>query len=335
MALGDTTIDPQLLDTLLRARGGAAMARIAEKFSWTSTRLMDELDRLRAAGCEIEVNPAGHVRFERSGLGAWADYIRWSCAGRGTVEVYGRTTSTQDVARRLIADHGSNADGALIAADVQTAGRGRMGRHWLAPPGTAALFSRVWVAEPRDSLFTTDRLLFATAVAVSDALEAVGGANGPEVRIRWPNDILIEGLKVAGILVESISLPPTDRGGAVSAAVIGVGVNVGLTPREVSDHMPEIDQVTSLAMCGVHADRLLVLARIVQHMDHALTTESTATLLDRWRRRSTVLDRRVALIHDGRTLHGRVVDLDPRDGLILRTDDGVAVHLPAESSRII
>ncbi len=328
-------IDPQLLDALLRARGPVSTARLRKDLTRSTSQLNQEFDRLRAAGCRVEIDPAGHARLTASGLGAWVDYLKWRGPGRGGVEVYQRTSSTQDAARRLIAARGGDAHAALVAADEQTAGRGRLGRHWVAPPGTAALFSVVWIVDSLRGNLTTDRLLFAVAVAVCEAIEAVGGPHVPDLRIRWPNDVLIEGCKVAGILVESSSLTSDDRANGSLAAIIGIGVNVGLTQQHIRDHMSELDDITSLAMCGVTADRLLVIAEIIEHMDRAMQEQDTATLLDRWRRRSTVLDRCVSIVHDGQTVRGQVVDLDPHEGLIVRTDEGQLRHFSAQTSTIV
>lgn len=327
----DSSIDPRLLDLLLRARSPVPIARLCKCGNLSNARLSDELERLRDAGCRVEVDPTGHARLLHSGLGVWVDYLRWRGAGRSTVEVYRRTTSTQDVARRLIADHRRGAHGALVVADEQTAGRGRMGRHWRAPPGAAALLSYVWMTNTGREGVTTDRLLFAVAVAVCEALDAVSDSNLRDVRIRWPNDVLIEGRKVAGILVESLSIGVNDS----SAAVIGIGVNVGLTQEQTRDRMADLTDITSLAMCGIGADRLLVVAEIVSHMERALNESDAATLLERWRRRSTVIDRHVTIAHNGKTTRGQVIDLHPHEGLIVRTNEGQLVHFPAETSTIM
>ena len=114
------------------------------------------------------------------------------------------TTSTNDRARALAAAGAPH--GTLVTAAAQTAGRGRQGRTWSAPPGRALLLSLV--------LRSPDRMLpLAAAVAVADAA-------GPDAAIKWPNDVLLDGRKVAGILAEA---RPQD-----GWAVLGIGLNVAV-----------------------------------------------------------------------------------------------------------
>jgi BirA family transcriptional regulator, biotin operon repressor / biotin---[acetyl-CoA-carboxylase] ligase len=332
--LGAPVIDTALLRVLLEADGylpaHALMARLGTDRPGV---LHLEMDRLRAAGCELDENPQQGVSLLRAGLGCWADYLRATGDRRRLIEVYRRTTSTQDAARRLIKDRGADADGALVIADDQTAGRGRLGRRWVAPAGSALTFSRICrTAAPQDAQ-AVNRLTFATCVGVARALDHWLTPLNLRAEIKWPNDVLVAGKKIAGILVEVVH-----AGEAGHLAIIGVGLNVGLTPEQLPqdpDDPALRDRVTSLAMLQAGADRLTVLERTARAMDHALDRTDPQALLEHWRTRSTLIGRHVRLGCDGTDYDGEVVDLDPNLGLILRTSTGSLVHLPAATTTVL
>lgn len=248
----------------------------------------------------------------------WADAIEARAAGR-VVQVYRETSSTQDQARALIASRPSGADGALIVAAHQTAGRGRLGRKWHSPAGTALTFSMIY----RVDHATLDRVTFAASVALAEALDKVMIDTAYVTAIKWPNDIYIEGRKIAGILVEVVD----------GFAIVGLGINVHLR----QDQLPEpiAGRATSLAMCGVSADRLAVLLSILERMDNSLGERSEPSLLEGWRTKCKMFEHDVRLKHDGQIIEGRVIDLDPLRGLKVLTGRGDVVHLPAATTTVL
>ena len=88
-------------------------------------------------------------------------------------------------------------------------------------------------------------------------------------------------------------------------------------------------------MCGRRVDRLAMLAAAVAQMDFALQDESTDSLVEQWRARSAVLDKQVTLKTNGQTMRGHVMDIDPHDGLIVRSEDGHVVHLPGATTTLL
>jgi len=326
-------IDARLLDRLLESDAAVSAYALSLELGLSNKQLQRELDRLAAAGCELDRRPHEGVRLARCGLGVWVDYLRWKMPGSGQriVEVYSQTGSTQDAARRLAEHHGQSADGAVVLADHQTAGRGRLGRRWHAPAGTCVLMSRVCCGKADHTHLSADRLVFATSVALAEALEAMAGSASVKVMIRWPNDLLVDDRKIGGILVEAFRLGPK-----LMAAVVGVGINVTLRPDMMPDDEPGLAQtVTSLAMHGCELPRVAVAARCIAAIDHAVREDDVAAMLDSWRARSVLLGRRVRLRHDERQIVGDVVDLDPRDGLIVRMEGGELVHLPADRTTLV
>jgi BirA family transcriptional regulator, biotin operon repressor / biotin---[acetyl-CoA-carboxylase] ligase len=218
-------------------------------------------------------------------------------SGLGTPRLHLReTTSTNDRARALAAAGAPH--GTLVTAAAQTAGRGRQGRSWSAPPGRALLMSLV-LRDPR-------RLLpLAAAVAVADAA-------GPAASIKWPNDVLIDGRKVAGILAEG---RPQE-----GWAVLGVGLNVAVRP---GDLPPELRD-TAATLGREPADVDAVLADVLDGLERALVLDDEA-LLDAWRARDALRGREIAWSR-GR---GRAAGIDGGGRLVVELDGGGRTALEA------
>jgi BirA family transcriptional regulator, biotin operon repressor / biotin---[acetyl-CoA-carboxylase] ligase len=183
----------------------------------------------------------------------------------GSPRVHHRLTDSTNERAKLLAAAGA-PHGTLVTADEQTAGRGRQGRVWTAPPRSAVLMSVVL----RE---LDERLPLTAAVAVADALPL-------EATIKWPNDVWIDGRKVAGILVEG---RPQE-----GWAVVGVGVNVGTLdfPAELAG------SATSLRLAGLDGDTESVLADVLRSLDHWLGAPPEA-VLHAWRSRDGLKGERV------------------------------------------
>jgi BirA family transcriptional regulator, biotin operon repressor / biotin---[acetyl-CoA-carboxylase] ligase len=206
------------------------------------------------------------------------------------------TTSTNDRARALAAAGAPH--GTLVTAGAQTAGRGRQGRTWSAPPGRALLMSLV--------LRAPDRMLpLAAAVAVAEAA-------GPGAGIKWPNDVLVDGRKVAGILAEG---RPHE-----GWAVLGIGVNVAL---RIDELPPELhDTAGTLGLSP--ADLEPTLARLLAALERALALEASA-LLEAYRARDALRGREVTW-SGGR---GTAAGIDGAGRLVVALADGGRTALSA------
>ena len=190
-------------------------------------------------------------------------------------------------------------DGTSIFAEEQSKGRGRFGRTWAAAPGQALLCSMVL----RPSI-DADRVPLVTALGALAAADVVG----PAARIRFPNDVMLEGLKIAGVLVEArfVSSRP-------EVFVVGVGLNV-------SGH-PEGMGATSLGAGASRAEAARLLLEAADEWYHRLGG-NLKEWRKAWRERSFILGKRVRVKQDGRTFSGTVEDVDPIDGLVVRLDTG-------------
>lgn len=173
---------------------------------------------------------AGLTHWEGEPLRVWSEL--WGLPG---LEAYRRISSTSDRVRALAA--GGAPSLTAVLAEEQTAGRGRSGRRWTAPPGSSVLVSFLLRAVPATD---RERVPLVAGLAVARAVEAVVPEAG--ARIKWPNDVLVEGRKVAGILCES------GHPGAPGAVVVGVGINVRQGPE---DFPPELGPgATSLELAA-------------------------------------------------------------------------------------
>ncbi len=221
------------------------------------------------------------------------------------VVVVRETTSTQDAARRLDA-----APGTVLIACRQTGGRGRLGRVWAdtADEGIAASFVCA-AAAPQ-------RLAVTCAVAAARAAESLLGR---PVGIKWPNDIVADGRKLAGILIEQSG----------NRAVIGIGMNVLQTRWS-----PELaDRAVSLAQLGAPCDRLVVAAALLRTMSETLPWGDDR-VGEEFARRDVLVETRAAFRCDRRTITGTVVKVDPMRGLLVRSDRE-EIYLPAATTAVV
>jgi len=224
------------------------------------------------------------------------------------------TTSTMDVAKE--ATRKGAAEGTIVLADEQTAGRGRLGRRWLSPPGVSVLLSMI--LEP--NLAQLSRLNMVVAMATARSIEKVTGLRPV---IKWPNDIIIEGKNVSGALIES-----DVQGDEVRSVVVGIGVNVNLEP----SLFPDITATaTSLrAVLGKEVSRLEVLRALLVEFDrYYRALRRGEPVFDEWRRRLITLGQEVRVRMGDVVEEGYAEGVDEEGRLILQRDDGSLVHIVA------
>jgi BirA family transcriptional regulator, biotin operon repressor / biotin---[acetyl-CoA-carboxylase] ligase len=224
------------------------------------------------------------------------------------VEVHDALASTQERARELA--RAGTPHGTLVVAGVQTGGRGRLGRHWGSPEG--GLWMSM-VLRPGLAAGLASRLTQTAAVGVAGALWEIG----VEARIKWPNDLLVGGKKICGILAESGVGP----GGRLDYAVLGVGMNANLDPLDLGVMDREITTIRS--ELGRDVDLLLLIRVILSNLDAVLgRIEDFGTVLDEWRNLNCTLGEQVRVQRLGETIEGRAVDLTREGALLLATPRG-------------
>ena len=333
----EPAIDVALLMLLLEASGPMRAVDLARQLNGTRDAIVQALDDLQRAGVCFEGSADAGLVLVEAGLNVWLDYLQLRFGYSRPMQVYRATRSTQDVCRQLVQTRGRSAHGGVVAADEQSAGRGRLGRRWQAPAGTAVMFSLVHcMNDKRNSASTNanegtvERVTFATSVALATALERWLRPAGANVMIRWPNDLYVQDEKLGGILVETMQI------GTMRAAIIGVGLNVALVGDSLDAARRDCGAaITSVQACGGRAPRLAILGDAIASLDAHLTDHTRDEMLQRWRSRSTLLGQYVTLQCAGRPISGTVVDLDPDAGLIVRTDHGALTHLPAANTTLV
>ena len=232
----------------------------------------------------------------------------------GTLVHLRRTGSTNDAAREA-ARRGAVA-GTVFIAEEQEAGRGRQGRTWVSAPGLSLTLSALVRTEPE----SFPLLPLVTAVAVCEACEAVAPV---ACRIKWPNDVWIDGRKAAGILIEA---RPQE-----GWAVIGIGLNVGATAADLGADLR--DTATSLRIAsGESVPREAVLcalfARLAERLA-GLESGQAPELLDRYRERDVLTGRDIEWTAAGESHAGRVQGIDERGNLVVVAAGGELVTLEA------
>ncbi|HEV2071400.1 MAG TPA: biotin--[acetyl-CoA-carboxylase] ligase [Acidimicrobiales bacterium] len=217
-------------------------------------------------------------------------------------------------------------EGVVVVTDFQRSGRGRRGRTWMAPPGSALLASVLF----RPALAPGAAHLVTMAAALA-AADACGDVAGVQPGLKWPNDLVVEraGMtaKLAGLLAESMV-----EGDRLEAVVVGMGCNLRAAPAGAV-HLEDL--------AGRPVDRDELLAAWLVHLDERYPTPSEAgALLDDYRRRCTTLSRTVRVELEGAIFEGRAVDVTEDGHLLVNTVGGTrdvaagdVVHLrPAEAT---
>ncbi len=230
------------------------------------------------------------------------------------VIVLATISSTNDIAAEYLSD--SRNDGLVILAEEQISGRGRGGNKWYGGKGQSVLCSIVLTDESSNA----ELLSLTAAVAVAEAI-------GETARIKWPNDIILNGRKVAGILLES---KQTEYG---RAYILGIGINCHQKdfPDELNSAATSIDRET-----GKTYDRILLTKRLLSSIEYWIHSSHTKPekVVNEWKRLSLLLGQRITVTHDGREFSGNCVGIDPNAGLILQLDSGTLGFFPANQTTI-
>lgn len=202
------------------------------------------------------------------------------------------------------------AEGTVIVAEQQTAGKGRLGRIWQANPNENLMFSVV--LRPMLTQEAINLLPLYVAVAVADAIER---ATGIKVECKWPNDLLINGRKVAGILIEG-----SVKQNSVEYVVIGIGINVNQTqfPAELEP------RATSLRLhANKEIDRIRLFREVLQAMEKTYQQAAPTgfqSVVPQWISHTSMINKTISISQHGDVISGVVKGLSPEGGLVLQTN---------------
>lgn len=233
------------------------------------------------------------------------------------IEIYAELGSTNTLLRERAAE--GAAENTVIVARAQTAGRGRHGRTWNSPSG-AGLYASI-LERPDIEAARAHVLTLAAAVGVAEALSGLGVT---KIEIKWPNDVLADGRKIAGILTESSLLD-----GRISAAIVGIGVNVRRAA--VPDDL--IDRATSIETEGINVEPSQVLTKVLERLAVWRPRSDSAgdeAIVSRWLDLAPMAIGRAIQVDDGTGAYDAVTEGITNDGrLMVRRSDGRAEVLAA------
>jgi BirA family biotin operon repressor/biotin-[acetyl-CoA-carboxylase] ligase len=303
-----------ILKHLRSSRAGfVSGAQLAETLGVSRAAVWKHIKALERDGYGIEAVPSKGYRL----LSTPDRIVASDLADRSGLRTIGRTivhreevASTNTLAMELAQQGAEN--GTVVIAESQTGGKGRLGRSWISPRGN--LYLSV-ILRPAVPVHKAPLVTLMGAVAVAAALHKhIGIAAG----IKWPNDILVGGRKIAGLLTEMSAEP--DR---IRHIVLGIGVNVNMDLRELP---PDVRRASSTvaAAAGKNIDRTGLLRELLAELDrwYQQFLKNEAQVLTAWQERNVTLGNRVAVSGSGSRLEGVAHSIDADGRLILKMDDG-------------
>ena len=306
--------------------GYASGADLASMLGVSRTAVWKQVKALERDGFGIEAVPSKGYRLTGSPDRINADELRLLRAQRtmGREIVYrAETVSTNTLAMELAQQN--TPEGTVVIAERQTAGRGRLGRSWISPKGN--LFVSV-ILRPAIPTHKAPLITLMGAVAVVSALRSAAGVGAG---IKWPNDILIGGRKVCGLLTELSAEP--DR---VRHIVLGIGLNTNLRVKD----LPEDVRVAATSLSeetGADVDRTALVAELLEQLDrwyNRFLTDEPAVLAA-WRDESVTLGRRVRVQGAAERIDGMARDIDMEGRLVVQLDDGTLRQVAAGDVTIV
>jgi BirA family biotin operon repressor/biotin-[acetyl-CoA-carboxylase] ligase len=303
-------------------------ARLSQVLGVSRSAVWKQIEQLRQRGYRIEAVPSRGYRLCATPDLPLAEELR-----RGLqAQVVGReirylaeTDSTNRQAYAL--GEAAAAEGLVVIADGQSAGRGRMGRTWVSPPGVN-LYLSVLLRPPLPP-HAAPQLTFLSALAVARAIVAVSTL---QPTLKWPNDVLIEGRKVAGLLNEMSA--ESDR---IRFVVLGIGVNLNMT----ADQFPAglRAPATSLLLAGgLPVSRALFGRTLLEQLDslyREYLQHGPAPIMAAWEAHCDLVGKRVVVEGQGTPLSGTVAGIDGDGALLLALADGARERVLAGDVRVV
>lgn len=292
------------------------------------TAVWKQIRQLRDLGYEIEAVPSkGYSLCSTPDTLISAEVIAdLGTRVVGSDVIFLPQTDSTNLQARLLAEQGA-IDGTVVIADQQSSGKGRMGRYWVSPPGVNLYLSVI--LRPDIQLRHATQMTFLTAVAVAEAIEASGPFSP---RLKWPNDVLLNGKKIAGLLNELNA--ETEQ---IHYMILGVGVNLNMAMSQFPTDLRT--PATSLLVEGDRNIPRLEFARnLLQRIDALYTrflVDGFAPVLAAWEERCDMLGRRVEVDYHHRQLIGVVKGLDEAGALLLALPDGGEERVLAGDVKIL
>lgn len=305
---------------LLEQRRGSAVSgqELADMLGVSRAAVWKAVKQLQDEGYRITAATNRGYLLENETDVLTADGIRLNLPERYRglpVEVY-RSVGSTNTEAKAAALRGM-PHGTIIAADEQTAGRGRYGKSFYSP-ARSGLYMSV-ILKPQKPVSDCTLITAAAACAVTDSIEELCGVRAG---IKWVNDIFLGGRKISGILTEAIS---DFESGTVEEVIVGIGLNIS------TSEFPE--SIAAVAgSVGVFAERSRLCADIAARILDSAARGDHAELLKKYRERSLVLGREVTFLKDGVLHSGKAVSIDDEGRLVISSGNGTEALRSGEIS---
>jgi len=306
----------KVLDFLLSQKGKYISGEeISQALAVSRTAVWKQIKQLRTEGYEIQSSSRLGYRLVSQPDLLLPQEIRQGLSTQWLgkeIHYYASLDSTNILAKKLAAQ--GAPEGALILAEEQTGGKGRLGRQWISPFAKGLWFSLIL----RPEITPTDapKIVMLAAAALQ---ETVASLTGLSVKIKWPNDLLLEQKKVAGILVEM-----SGEMDNINYLVVGIGINVNLT---LEDFSPELRETATSLAIGLEkkVNRLDLLQALLAKFEEYYSifkAGNYAFLVAKWREASCTLGQLVRVTTIREVLEGRAIDFTDDGSLVLELEDG-------------
>ncbi|MFH1846827.1 MAG: biotin--[acetyl-CoA-carboxylase] ligase [Candidatus Omnitrophota bacterium] len=283
---------------------------ISRKLGFSRAYLWKQIKRLRQEGYEIKAVPRrGYslVSLPDKIYGYELADINAEVLGKRNIYYYESIGSTNDIAYKLAED--GAMEGSVVISESQVSGRGRMRRKWDSPHGGIYLSI---ILRPEMDIEELPCITLVSALAVVRAVKRICPL---DVKIKWPNDVLIGGRKVCGILTEVKAQP-----GMVDFLILGIGINVNIKKQDIPA------EATSLKIeAEEHIDRKRLLGYMLEEIEkiyQCLIKEGFSSIRQECKENLMMLNKRVTINDYNRAVEGVALDIDEKGLLILQTDDG-------------
>jgi BirA family biotin operon repressor/biotin-[acetyl-CoA-carboxylase] ligase len=290
----------EILKALRESGGYVSGEALSKQLSTSRVSVWKHIHSLEEDGYVVEASPKGYrlisspdllIPYEFTGLEQRIHYFR-------------EIGSTMDVARKLA--EGGAEQGTIVVAESQSRGRGRMNKEWLSPDG--GIYFTV-ILRPNISPAYAPRMSLMASVAVASAIRRLLGL---KAELKWPNDVLVGGKKVCGILAEMNA-----ELDAVNFINLGIGINANTSISQQEEKASSLKE-----QLGKEVSRKELFRAVLAELDERQGLLTTADLLEEWKGLSATIGRDVRILAPGEEITGKAVDIDSSGALMIRAKDG-------------
>jgi BirA family biotin operon repressor/biotin-[acetyl-CoA-carboxylase] ligase len=291
---------PKLLQILREDSTFTSGETLSRQLGVSRVAIWKHIQKLQTCGYNIKSGPKGYRLIQSPDIP-----FPWELPERESQIHYFQTVdSTMDIARGL-ARKGC-ADFTVVIAETQTSGRGRMDRNWVSPKG--GLYFTL-VLRPHIPPVMSPLVNFGAALVLARTLQDICGV---DARVKWPNDILIHGKKVSGMLSEMEA-----AGDQVSFVNIGIGINMN---NALPSDLPTATSIKKVS--GKTCSRKAFLAEFLDRLEDRIHQPDLTTVIGEWKTCSATLGQQVRIVSHQGVIEGKAMDVDSNGALVVRTKEG-------------